>query len=85
VTSQMPVSGQLPSQQQIRKCQRVLSKQLTVPWAQSLVPRTGRDRFVDLPGVLSQVLGEGCQEKSSASTEADSSLASLGKLSGFAR
>jgi hypothetical protein len=37
----------------------VLLKQLTVPWAQSLVPRTWRDRFVDSTGVLSQVLGEG--------------------------
>src|SRR5580704_916092 len=36
----------------------VLLKQLTVSWAQSLVPRTWRDRFVDSTGVLSQVLGE---------------------------
>ena|ERR1700722_1184771 len=47
--------------------------------------KTWRDRFVDSTGVLSQVLGEGCQEKSSASTEAASSLASLGKLWGLAR
>jgi hypothetical protein len=44
----------------------VLFKQLTVPWAQSLVPRTWRDRLLIRQEFLAKFLERGCQVKNTS-------------------